>query len=141
MPGMDWKAVPSWIAALAAAIAAFASVAVSRHQRGHIAWKIEFPRGGADRYRVVNTGTGTAFKVHLRIGSASDPSDNDAGQERRRKRVNAGEVIPFSNTAPMGCADDFSVNITGRSRLGRKRTWRTSTHMSCRRTVLSSRTG
>ena len=120
---MDWKVVPSWIAAVSAAIAAFASVAVWRHQRGYIAWKIEFPRSDSDRYQVINAGTGTAFKVHLRIGSAGDPSDNDAGQERRRERVNAGEAISFSNTAPMGCADDFSVNITWRSRLGRKQTW------------------
>jgi hypothetical protein len=74
MSGMDWTVVPSWIAALAAAIAAFASVAVWWHQRGYIAWKIEFPHSDADRYRVINAGTGTAFKVHLRIGSASDPS-------------------------------------------------------------------
>ena len=121
--GMDWKVVPSWIAAVAAAIAAFASVAVWRHQRQYIARKIEFSRSGSDHYRVINDGTGTSFKVHLRIGSASDPSDNDAGQERRRERVNAGDAISFSNTAPMGCADDFSVNITWRSRLGQKQTW------------------
>ena len=123
MPGMDWKVVPDWIAALGATIAALASVALWRHQRGTVAWTIETPRSGADRYRVVNTGTGTAFKAHLRIGSASDLSDNDAEQERRRKIVKPGEAIPFSNTAPMGCADDFSANLTWHSRLGRKQVW------------------
>ena len=123
MPGMDWKVVPNWIAALGAVIGAFASVAVWRHQRRYIAWKIEFSHGAAHRSRAINAGTGTAYKVHLRVGSASDPSDSDVGQERRRDRVKAGEAIPFSNTASMGCADDFSVNITWRSRLGRKQTW------------------
>jgi hypothetical protein len=123
MSGMDWMVVPSWIAAFAAVIAAFASVAVWRHQRGSVVWKFELPRGVTDRCRVINTGSGTAFKIHVRIGSASDPSDNDVGQERRRERVNAGEAISFSNTAPMGCVDDFSVSITWHSRLGRKHTW------------------
>jgi hypothetical protein len=25
-----------------------------RHQRGYIVWKIEFPRSGSNRYRVIN---------------------------------------------------------------------------------------
>lgn len=70
---------------------------------------------------VVNTGKTTARRVYVRVGSVSNPADVDT--EARAKRVVQGERIPVLVAPSYGGPSDFSVVVTWRSRLGRRRRW------------------
>jgi hypothetical protein len=109
-----------WVAAVAASIAALASVAVFLRQHSYVAWEIRERTSDATRPQLVNMGNGTAYRVQMRIGSASDPSDG--GQVERRRQVRPGEAMSFSNWASYGGPDDYAVNVSWRGLL-RRRSW------------------
>jgi hypothetical protein len=84
-----------WVAAIAASVAAVASVAVLWHELRSVAWEIQSSGDRNVRDQVVNVGRGTARDVRLRVGSTSDPTHSD-GQETRRPTVGPGEAFSFS---------------------------------------------
>jgi hypothetical protein len=110
-----------WVAAIAASVAAVASVAVLWHELRSVAWEIQSSGDRNVRDQVVNVGRGTARDVRLRVGSTSDPTHSD-GQETRRPTVGPGEAFSFSNHATYGDPEDYAVNITWRG-LWRRKSW------------------
>lgn len=121
MSGQGWLIL--WTAVTAIATTATA-LAVWRQERA-VDWRF-VPRseGRHELDRVVNFGRGTARKVHLHLGSASDPNHRDRHAAVDVERVGRGEAIPFLAEKPFTAPRDYSVNLTWRTAiLRRQRRW------------------
>lgn len=111
---------PIWvgsISAIGAIIAAVTGTAVYWRGRPGVSWAL---RETGHAAHVVNVDRGTAKDVHVRVGSASDPSD--VMSQAHLDRVGPGEHIPVMLAITYRAPVDTSVVVTWR-RLGRNRTW------------------
>jgi hypothetical protein len=111
--------VLEWATAVAALIAAVAGVAVWWNQRFAVGWA--FKESDRGHSRVVNTGSTTAKRVRVRIGSLSNPDDKDATEEV--DRLDPNEELPIMYTPTYGGPKDLAVVVTWRQ-FGWTRTWK-----------------
>lgn len=112
-----WEHVPAAVAAVAASVAAFASVATWLRGRPTVGWELR--QAGKDRYEIVNTGGRDAYDVQVRAGSASDPSDSDPQIGSEREVVRPGEYIQCLSSWTYDSAEDYAFNLSWRAKPGR----------------------
>lgn len=111
-----WNNLPAWISAIAATIAAFASVAVWVRGRGAV--DIRVRSAGRSKVEIVNAGTKPAKKVHVRVGSESDASDVE--DEKSVELLAPGEPLPILAAPDNSSARDIAVNVSWRGWFGRR---------------------
>lgn len=74
------------------------------------------------KYRLTNTGRRPARDVRLRVGSMSDPADQD--QADSAAVVRPGEGLVCFDQMTYGGPDDYAFNLTWREGLlKRRRSW------------------
>lgn len=113
-----WEHVPAAVAAVAASVAAFASVATWLRGRPAVDWQPQ--RVDKHRCRIVNVGGRAAYDVQVRVGSASDPSHSVRDMGSESEIVRRGEYVSCSSGGING-ADDFAFNLSWRAKPGRGR--------------------
>lgn len=116
MDAGDWA---TWVGSTAATVAAVASVAVWWRGRASVAWKLQ--QESKHSFRAVNVGDATARAVHIRVGSASDPTNVE--DEKRAESVTPSESVRISAAPDSDSRDDIAIVITWRGFLQRRETW------------------
>jgi hypothetical protein len=109
-----------WVAAIAATIAAAASVAVLLLQLPRVEWAARKMDVAGGRHRLTNTGKAPARDVMVRVGSASDPNHIDGNGIMRSPIVRPGEHVAFVDMMAYNDPVDYAVNVTWRGLLGRR---------------------
>ncbi|AZQ35937.1 hypothetical protein EJ357_22670 [Streptomyces cyaneochromogenes] len=98
-----------------------ASVAVWWRGRASVAWQLQQDGRSRHGFRAVNIGDATAKSVHVRVGSASDPTNVE--DERRAESVSPSESVRIPVATDSDSREDVAVVITWDGRPWGRETW------------------